>query len=162
MSALFSAPPLPDIRFRPLRLEDIDNVAGIESDVYDFPWTAGNFRDALAAGYRCWGCWDRDGAVEELIGYAILMLAVDEAHLLNLAVSRRWRRCGVGRRLLQFVMAEARKQDCVMFYLEVRPTNIAALQLYDSAGFRQLGTRRDYYPAAGGREDALFLGLELF
>jgi ribosomal-protein-alanine N-acetyltransferase len=162
MSALFSAPPAPDICIRPLRVEDIDNVAGIESDVYDFPWTAGNFRDALAAGYRCWGCWGHNGAGEELIGYAILMLAVDEAHLLNLAVSRRWRRCGVGRQLLQFVMAEARKQNCVMFYLEVRPTNIAALQLYGNAGFRQMGTRRDYYPAAGGREDALFLGLELF
>ena len=157
MSALFAAPAAPDVRFRMLRDQDVDGVAAIESDVYAFPWTAGNFRDSLQAGYRCWGCWNGD----ELVGYAILMTAVDEAHLLNLAVSRDWQRRGIGHRLLHFIMAEARKLECVMLYLEVRPSNLAAIQLYETAGFQQLGLRRDYYPAVTGREDALFFGLEL-
>ena len=157
MSALFAAAPHPDLHFRVLREEDVEDVAFIESGIYDFPWCVGNFRDSLAAGYRCWGCW----CGNELIGYAILMLAVDEAHLLNLAVAKPWQRRGIGRRMLHFMMAEARKKDCVMFYLEVRPTNLMAIQLYENIGFRQLGLRRDYYPAVKGREDALFLGLDL-
>ncbi len=157
MSARFAAALMPEVRFRQLRACDLAAVVKIESDVYGFPWSAGNFHDSLCAGYRCWGCWHDD----ELVGYAVLMLALDEAHLLNLAVAKPWQQRGIGRRLLHFMMAEARKHDCVMFYLEVRPTNSVALALYDSAGFRRLGLRRDYYPAVSGREDALFLGLEL-
>jgi [ribosomal protein S18]-alanine N-acetyltransferase len=161
LSALFAQTASPEVRFRPLRDQDIDAVSRIESDVYAFPWSAGNFRDSLLAGYRCWGCWHTHGAGEELVGYAILMPAVDEAHLLNLAVAKLWQRYGIGRRLLHFIMAEARRLECVMLYLEVRPSNVAAISLYESVGFRQLGMRRDYYPALAGREDALFFGLEL-
>ncbi len=157
MSALFATPATPDVRFRMLREQDVDPVAQIESDVYAFPWSPGNFRDSLQAGYRCWGCWCAD----TLVGYAILMTAVDEAHLLNLAVARDWQRQGIGHRLLHFIMAEARKLECVMLYLEVRPSNLNAIRLYETAGFQQLGLRRDYYPAVTGREDALFFGVEL-
>lgn len=149
------------LSFRRIRDEDIEIVAAIERRVYEFPWTAGNFRDALLSGYRFWGCWQTTPKGDELIGYAILMLAVDEAHLLNLAVDAGWQGQGVGRRLLGFIMDEARRHECVMLYLEVRPSNQAAIQLYQTTGFTQRGLRRDYYPARHGREDALFLGLEL-
>jgi ribosomal-protein-alanine N-acetyltransferase len=160
MSAVLRPAELP-LAFRRIRDEDIESVSAIEQRVYEFPWTPGNFRDALLSGYRFWGCWCPTPDGEQLIGYAILMLAVDEAHLLNLAVSADWQGRGVGRRLLNFITVEAKRHECVMLYLEVRPSNISALKLYRSCGFTQRGLRRDYYPARAGREDALFLGAEL-
>lgn len=160
MSAILEAR-TPEVSFRRIEEQDIEAVAAIERDVYAFPWTPGNFRDALLSGYRFWGCCRATPQGEELIGYAIIMLAVDEAHLLNIAVKRDWQSQGVGRHMLRFAMAEAARHECVMLYLEVRPSNATALRLYESMGFKQWGLRRDYYPAHNGREDALFLGVEL-
>jgi [ribosomal protein S18]-alanine N-acetyltransferase len=157
MSAVPSPPPLPAIAYRALREADIDLVVQIEKDVYAFPWSHGNFRDSLDSGYACWGMW-ADG---RLAGYAIVLLALEEAHLLNFAVARRWQGQGMGTHFLRFVIAEAERMRCEMLYLEVRPSNAVGRRLYERFGFRQLGLRRDYYPAVGGREDALFLGLSL-
>ncbi|HEX4858122.1 MAG TPA: ribosomal protein S18-alanine N-acetyltransferase [Usitatibacteraceae bacterium] len=137
--------------------QDVNNVASIERDVYVFPWSAGNFRDSLAAGYQC-TCAQMD---RQLVGYSIVMTALDEAHLLNLAVARAWQGQGIGRRMMEHLIAGARAEKRENFYLEVRPSNIAGRRLYDQLGFRELGLRRGYYPAVGGREDALFLGLRL-
>jgi [ribosomal protein S18]-alanine N-acetyltransferase len=157
MSAVLSTLPVPELSFLPLREKDLGTVAAIEADVYVFPWTLGNFRDSLLSGYACWGCWTGG----ELIGYAVVMTALDEAHLLNFAVADSWQRRGVGTAFLRFLIdgASASKQD--VLYLEVRPSNAAGLRLYERFGFKQLGVRRDYYPAMTGREDALFLGLSL-
>jgi [ribosomal protein S18]-alanine N-acetyltransferase len=149
------------LAFRRVRDSDIETIAAIEQRVYEFPWTAGNFRDALLSGYRFWGCWRVTPEGDQLIGYAILMLAVDEAHLLNIAVDARFQSQGVGRRLLRFVIDDARAKECVMLFLEVRPSNTVAQALYSNIGFTQHGLRKAYYPARAGREDALFLGLEL-
>ena len=157
MSAVLSTPLLPALAFKPITEGDIDQVAAIESDVYVFPWSPGNFRDSMLSGYQCWGCW----ADQELIAYAIVMNALDEAHLLNLAVTKRWQCHGVASKLLTFLIGEARKLDKDMIYLEVRPTNIAGRRLYERFGFTQLGLRCGYYPASTGREDALFLGLNI-
>lgn len=147
----------PELTYRPLEERDLVTVATIEASVYVFPWTLGNFRDSLGSGYECFGCW----AGRELIGYSIVMTALDEAHLLNLAVASGWQRRGIGSRFLQHLIDGARKQKREMLYLEVRPSNIAARRMYEQFGFRQLGLRRDYYPSVTGREDALFLGLNI-
>ncbi len=166
MSALPHSPSLP-LSFRRISEADIESIAAIERRVYEFPWTAGNFRDALLSGYRFWGCWahghpDSSGqGGDQLVGYAIIMLAIDEAHLLNIAVDARWQRQGIGRRTLQFAMEDARSKECVMLYLEVRPSNQIAQALYEDMGFIKHGIRKAYYPARAGREDALFLGLVL-
>ncbi len=157
MSAVLSTLPVPELSFIAMREHDLDAVAAIEADVYVFPWTIGNFRDSLLSGYDCWGCWT-DG---ELIGYAIVMTALDEAHLLNFAVASRWQRRGVGAAFLQFLIDCERSGKRDVLYLEVRPSNVAGLRLYERFGFKQMGVRRDYYPAMAGREDALFLGLSL-
>lgn len=157
MSAVLSTPPVPELSFVAMREQDLDTVAAIEADVYVFPWTIGNFRDSLLSAYDCWGCWTGG----ELIGYAIVMTAFDEAHLLNFAVASRWQRRGVGAAFLQFLIDRARDAKRDVLYLEVRPSNVAGLRLYERFGFKQLGVRRDYYPAMTGREDALFLGLSL-
>ena len=157
MSAVLATPPAPELSFRAMREQDLEVVAAIESDVYVFPWTVGNFRDSLLSAYECWGCWTGG----ELIGYAVVMTAIDEAHLLNFAVASRWQRRGVAIRFLQFLLDRAEDGKRDMLYLEVRPSNVAGLKLYQRFGFKQLGVRRDYYPAVTGREDALFLGVNI-
>ncbi len=148
---------LPAFAYRAIRDGDIGAVATIEKDVYAFPWSPGNFRDSLLSGYQCWGCW----AENQLIGYAIIMVAVEEAHLLNFAIARAWQGRGAGAKFLGFVVEESLRIGCEMLYLEVRPTNVIGRRLYERFGFKQLGLRRDYYPAVSGREDALFLGLNI-
>ena len=157
MSAILSTPPVPELSFLTMRERDLDAVTAIEADVYVFPWTIGNFRDSLLSAYECWSCWTGG----ELIGYAVVMTALDEAHLLNFAVASRWQQRGVGAGFLQFLIDRARDANRDVLYLEVRPSNQAGVRLYQRFGFKQLGLRRDYYPAVTGREDALFLGLNI-
>jgi [ribosomal protein S18]-alanine N-acetyltransferase len=145
------------LRYVALDEVTLPRVVAIESSVYAFPWTTGNFRDSLYSGYDCTGVW-HDG---ELVGYCVSMPALEEVHLLNLAVALAWQRRSVGAAILQNLIDQSRAKNREVIYLEVRPTNIAALRLYERFGFQHMGVRRDYYPSVTGREDALFLGLNL-
>ncbi len=147
----------PVIELRAMVEADLPAVLAIENAIYAFPWTPGNFRDSLAAGYSC-SAYVRDG---ELIGYAVVMLAADEAHLLNLSIAAAWQRQGHGSQLLHRVCACARGSGARLVFLEVRPSNLAALRLYQRHGFQRVGLRREYYPDQSGREDALILSLPL-
>lgn len=138
----------------PMTPADIGRVVAIENDIYPFPWTPGNFSDSINAGYRCWLVRE-DGMIA---GYAIVMLGAGEAHLLNLSVARAAQGRGLGRQLLSAVMAAAHLHGARNMLLEVRPSNHGGCALYAKAGFVQLGVRKGYYPAAGGREDALVFG----
>ncbi len=144
-------------RLAPMTAEALGAVLRIENDIYEFPWTLGNFRDSLAAGYSSWLYVQGD----DLIGYAVVMLALDEAHLLNLSIARAVQRCGHGTNLLGEISHVAGEQGAKSMLLEVRPSNLAGRQLYAAAGFRQQGLRRGYYPARSGREDALVLSRAL-
>ena len=135
---------------------DLESVIDIEQRIYAFPWTLGNFRDSIRAGYSCWVCRGDEG----LLGYAVLMLAAGEAHLLNLTIDSPFQKRGYGSRLLQHLERTARDGRAQVLFLEVRPSNAAGLQLYARHGFRKIGVRRDYYPAPGGRENALVFALE--
>lgn len=157
MSTVLARSAFLELQFRPLVEADIPAVVAIEKNVYVFPWTAGNFSDSLLAGYHCWGCWHG----ENLIGYSIMMTALEEAHLFNIAVAAPWQTQGIGAHILRLAIKQARKSGCNTMYLEVRPSNIPARRLYDRFGFQQLAVRRDYYPAITGREDALFLNFNL-
>ena len=150
---------LPDqaFTFRPMKQNDVDAVMLLELALYPFPWTPGNFRDSLNAGYSCWVF--EFGS--HLVGYAVLMLAVGEAHVLNVAIGGEWQRQGLGRRLMQHLIKVAREYRAEMMFLEVRPSNHAALRLYEEIGFNEIATRKHYYPAHDGREDAILMGLSL-
>ena len=152
-----SAVPVPTWQFRPMRPADVADVAALERSLYAFPWSAGNFRDSVEAGYDCRVACDGS----RVIGYAILMIALDEAHLLNLAIASDWQGRGLGRELLSHMLGVAKAAGVQIVYLEVRPSNHAARHLYKRAGFQQIAIRPAYYPALQGREDALFLGLTL-
>jgi ribosomal-protein-alanine N-acetyltransferase len=152
-----SAVPIPQLHYRRMRMADLAEVAHLEKGLYAFPWSLGNFRDSLTAGYDCWTVTHG----EAVIGYAVLMVALDEAHLLNFAVASEWQNQGIGRGFLAHMIEVARLAGCQIVYLEVRPSNLAARHLYKTAGFQQIAIRPEYYPAVAGREDALFLGLSL-
>jgi ribosomal-protein-alanine N-acetyltransferase len=152
-----SAVPIPQIHYRRMRASDLAEVAHLEKELYAFPWSIGNFRDSLTAGYDCW-CVAHGEAV---IAYGILMVALEEAHLLNIAVAPEWQNQGVGRAFLGHIVQVAREAGCQIVYLEVRPSNLSARHLYRKMGFQQIAIRPEYYPAVSGREDALFLGLAL-
>ena len=143
----------PAVELSPMAERDLDEVLRIEYLAYSHPWSRGNFADSISSGYSCWVC--RIGG--ELVGYFVLMLAVDEAHLLNISVAEKRQGLGFGARLLRQAMSAAQLAGASMLLLEVRPSNERALTLYHHFGFRQIGVRRGYYPAKGGREDALVL-----
>ena len=147
----------PVFELRAMAEADLPAVLAIENAIYAFPWTPGNFSDSLAAAYTCW-IYVRDG---ELIGYAVLMQAADEAHLLNLSIAADRQRQGCGSQLLRGVCERARGNGARLVLLEVRRSNLAALRLYERHGFQRVGLRRDYYPDAGGLEDALIFSLPL-
>lgn len=139
--------------FRPMSLEDVEAVSAIESEIYPFPWSYGNFRDSLNAGYSCW-IYEFGGLV---IGYAVMMMAAGEAHLLNLGIAGDWQGRGMGRRFLLHLIRLAREYHADSMFLEVRPSNIAARRLYATEGFREIAVRKKYYPAEDGREDAILM-----
>ena len=152
-----SAVPVPQLQYRRMRAADLSDVASLEKSLYAFPWSLGNFRDSVNAGYDCWVVT----CGEAVIGYSVLMIALDEAHLLNFAVASEWQNQGVGRSFLTHMVQVAKQAGCLIVYLEVRPSNLSARHLYRTAGFQQIAIRPDYYPALSGREDALFLGRTL-
>jgi ribosomal-protein-alanine N-acetyltransferase len=153
MSAVLRSEP----EFAPMRESDLRAVLEIEQAIYEFPWTLGNFRDSLRAGYACWVMRE----ARRVIGYAVLMLAAGEAHLLNLSIAAHSQRRGHGRNFLHSLVGIAREHKAKVLFLEVRPTNEVGQRLYTGYGFRQIGVRRGYYPARKGREDALVLALDL-
>ncbi len=145
-------------RDRAMQAEDLPEVMLIEQQAYQFPWSEGVFRDCLRMRYTCRVALDAEDRVQ---GYALMSCGAGEAHLLNLCVSPMRQRNGLGRYMLGQLIALARQQRLSAIYLEVRPSNPAAVALYESAGFSRIGERRGYYPAAQGREDAILLALLL-
>lgn len=133
-------------------------VLDIEQRAYTFPWTEGIFRDCLKAGYSSWIVQDRSGC---MLAYALMTMAVGEAHILNLAVDPMLRRQGLARFLLTHLLRIARAAHTTVVLLEVRRSNKAAIQLYQGFGFRHIGTRKNYYPSHDQREDAFVLALDL-
>jgi len=151
-----------ELQLEPMERSDLDQVNAIEMDVYPFPWTIGNFHDSLAAGYAAWVAREPGGLLSgnaTLLGYFLLMPAVDEAHLLNVSVARLAQGRGIGLALLDKACEIAADHHTQSMVLEVRPSNVRAIAIYQRYGFRQIGVRRGYYPAdpedPGAREDAL-------
>ena len=144
-------------QFRPMNTDDLESIMVIESQIYPYPWTRGNFSDSLSSGYSAWVMMLN----EQIIGYSLMMLVLDEAHLLNLSVAKSYQKQGLGRTLLEHMVSIAKSNQMANMFLEVRPSNISAIALYENMGFNEMAVRRGYYPAANGREDAVLMGLAL-
>ena len=148
---------VPEIQIRPMAESDISSVIAVERASYQFPWSEGIFRDCLRVGYICRVVTIND----EIIGYGVMSVGAGEAHILNLCVGEVHRCRGVGRRLLTYLVERGGASGMSEAFLEVRPSNTSAIRLYLSLGFEQVGMRRGYYQAVGGREDAAVLKLAL-
>jgi [ribosomal protein S18]-alanine N-acetyltransferase len=140
-----------ELYIRPMQEEDVDHIMAIETRAYEFPWSNTIFQDCLRVGYCSW-VLERDGA---LAAYGVMSVAVGESHILNLCVDPDYQSLGLGRMLLTRLLEVAQDHDANMTFLEVRPSNFAAIKLYLDMGFDEIGMRRNYYPAKMGREDAL-------
>jgi ribosomal-protein-alanine N-acetyltransferase len=148
---------IPETAIRPMQAADLNGVEFVEKVAYDYPWSRAVFRDCLLAGYYSL-VLDVGGNVS---GYAIMSIAAAEAHILNLCVHPELRRLGYGRRLLNALIFKAEDMAVKQVFLEVRPSNRAAIALYSSAGFEEIGIRPAYYQAKEGRENAVVLSLTL-
>ena len=149
-------------QLRPMQIDDLDAIMQIEPTIYSHPWTRGNFSDSLQNGYSGW-VLEQNG---KMIGYSLLMMVLDEAHLLNLSVMKSMQKQGLGRFLLEHMLKIAKYHQAINLFLEVRPSNISAIALYEKLGFCEMAVRRGYYPAdpkisEHGREDAILMGLAL-
>ena len=142
---------------RDMSAADLDQVLRIEQSVHAYPWTRGNFQDAISSHYLC-QVYEASGVI---LGYTVLMLALDEAQLLIIGIAAEYQRQGWGSRLLHEIIHAARNLHVRRLLLEVRPSNSAALGLYRKAGFTELAVRRGYYQAGTGREDAMVMEYEL-
>ncbi len=144
-------------QFRSMQMDDLDAIMAIEPHIYPYPWTRGNFSDSLNSGYSAWLLM----LDEQIIGYSLVMLVLDEAHLLNLSVAKAYQKQGLGRLLLEYMIEISKNNQATNMFLEVRPSNISAIALYQNMGFNEMAVRRGYYPATSGREDAVLMGLAL-
>jgi [ribosomal protein S18]-alanine N-acetyltransferase len=156
MASLPKSPAYAPVLWRPLRHADVAHVAGLEARIHAAPWTAGNFDDALAAGYSAL-VGEREGRI---VAYGVLMMGPGEAQLLNLSVVPDAQRQGLGGELLARFLEEALRLGAGQVFLEVRVSNTAAIALYERAGFVSVARRADYYPPGSSgaiREDALVM-----
>ncbi len=145
------------ITFRQLNEDDLDAVMTIEKGVYTHGWSYGIFKDCLQSGYHCL-------AIElnqQFIGYIIVSIVVGEAHILNIAIDRVYQNQGLGRAAVTYILDLAIQMGAETVFLEVRPSNTAAINLYEKLGFNQVGLRHNYYPADNGREDAIIMAIAL-
>ncbi len=145
------------IVFRPMSEMDLEKVMKIEEAVYEFPWPIGIFRDCLGAGYCCW-LIEQDNCVS---GYGVMSVLADEAHILNLCINPDLQNNGLGKEMLDYLIELAKGHHADVMFLEVRPSNGQALKIYEKSGFDEVGSRKDYYPAKFGREDAVILAKQL-
>jgi len=152
-----SQPIIGEISFAPIYLRHVALIGTMERRNYEFPWTDGIFRDCLKAGYTC----QMVSLNSDMIGYGIMQIAADEAHILNLCIDEPYQMQGFARLLLQHLLQQAGQRRARTVFLEVRPSNPRALDLYQRSGFNEVGVRKGYYDSASGREDAIVMALNL-
>jgi len=146
-----------DLWFRPMTLGDVERVMKVEKEVYEYPWTDRIFSDCIRVGYYCWLALQR----QNIVGHAVISVTAGESHMLNLSIATEYQRRGFGRQFIEFLIKEAQAKQAQTMLLEVRPSNTAAINCYNAAGFNEIGARKDYYPAPEGREDALLFARQI-
>jgi ribosomal-protein-alanine N-acetyltransferase len=142
---------------RKMRVVDLPEVLLNERRAYTHPWSEGIFLDCLDNRQECWLLTYGD----KIVGHGILSVAAGESHLLNVCVHPDCHGNGFGKSLVEHLVERARHRGASTIFLEVRPSNLVAYQLYEKLGFNEVGVRENYYPAYVGREDALILAKEL-
>jgi [ribosomal protein S18]-alanine N-acetyltransferase len=154
-----------DLFMRPMMQKDLSAVMEVERLIYPFPWSEANFRDSIKAGYDAWMLFDSaaaDSKGDAFVGYCLVMWSMDEIHILNFSIDQRQQRQGWGLRMIDWLARDGYHRGARALLLEVRPSNLPAICLYEKAGFVELGRRKNYYPSyAGNKEDAIVMQASL-
>ena len=145
------------LNIRPIQENDFSSVLKIEQASYKFPWSERIFLDCMKAGYHCRVLLKG----EDVAGYCIVAYAAEEVHILNICVGPKYRREGCARLLIKNEILIGTESGAKEIYLEVRVSNLGAIDLYKGLGFKNVGLRKDYYPTGSGREDAYVFRLLL-
>jgi ribosomal-protein-alanine N-acetyltransferase len=140
------------LEIRPMVEEDLDEVMEIEKVSFPTPWSRESYLAELENETSIYRIVRWQG---KLIGYGGMWLIVDEGHITNIAVHPDYRRLGTGEKLLEELIGLARQYQAMGVTLEVRPSNRAALRLYNKLGFIPAGIRRGYYSDTG--EEAIIM-----
>lgn len=140
-----------------LTTTDLARAYEIETRAHAFPWSEKTFASNQGERYLNY----RLQVGDVMAAFAITQVVLDEATLFNIAVDPAWQRQGLGRQLLEHLIGELEKRGVLTLWLEVRASNTAAIALYESLGFNEATIRRNYYPTAQGREDAIIMALPL-
>lgn len=151
-SMAHEAQPRAGVNLRDMTTVDVPAVVAIERASYSMPWSDATFRGLLRRRDAEMVTAESGGRV---VGYAAFWCVVDQGELGNVAVSSEWRGHGLGARLVEEILRRASLRGVREVFLEVRPSNAVARQLYERLGFRPVGRRRNYYQAPV--EDALVL-----
>ena len=143
------------ILIKVMTVADLSAVVEIEAKVFRFPWSRKKFQDSLRAGYCCRVIYSS----EELVGYGILMdLDSHVVELLNLTIKKSMQDCGFGRRLVDYFICYTNKEKKKAIFLEVRSSNLKAIGLYETVGFKAVAVRKGYYKNDNtSKEDALVM-----
>lgn len=145
-------PPSEHIYLRAMQEKDLRAVYKLEKLCQLYPWPAWYFRRQL----RSASCWVlvQQGMI---IGFGIVAMVKDWAHIMNMCVAPGYRRCGLGRRIMIHLIRIAKRQHASHAWLEVRPSNIPAVMLYRKLGFRKKQIRKKYYMRPSGRENGIVM-----
>lgn len=135
--------------------QDLDEVMEIEKTSFSSPWTRGMYRNELEKREGCYLTARSDGV---LAAYGGVLLILDEAHVMTLAVKEDMRRRGLGSRLLLELIRASASMGARFLTLEVRRSNLAAISLYTAFGFQIMGERKNYY--LDNMENALIMWTE--
>ena len=150
--------PAPGFSIRPATEDDLGKLLEIELRVHVAPWSLENFRSELTKPFGRLLVMTDDETDETIAGYIVLWLLMDEAQILNLAVDVPFQRRGIARELLRCAVNQAVKQGAKRVVLDVRKSNAAAIQLYQSAKFSITQVRKRFY---SNGEDAYTMSLDL-
>ena len=146
-----------EINYDYLEEKDIDRVVAIEEESNPVPWTIKNFKDCIEKGYYSLVLKED----KKVIGFAILSVSTEESHLLNIGLTSLKRGRGLGRELLEKMIMAAEVMGSKKIFLEVRISNVIAIDLYKASGFKEVGLRKKYYRLKEGREDAILMSKTL-
>lgn len=134
--------------------EDVRIIAELEKEYFSDAWSEKSINNEIEKE-RVIVIKDKS----EIVGYCIFMCAADEGEILRIAVRKNMRKKGIGKKLLSFAITQMEKVDCISVFLEVRASNFAAAALYESVGFKKIGSRKNYY--TNPKEDALIYKLKI-
>jgi ribosomal-protein-alanine N-acetyltransferase len=132
---------------------DIEVSRDIEINSNPVPWTEKNFLDCLRKDYYCLV----QEVDQEVSGFAIQNISLNESHLLNIGIKEMFRNRGLGQELLEQIVHASKSMGCKKIFLEVRVSNNQAIGLYNKTGFKKVSVKKNYYRLPDGREDALVM-----